>query len=183
MPVYTPSSEDVRLYECCILYPYPLPQKEETALLKEIESLFDDAGGRQIAKDPWGRRGLAYNIKGQNEGNFIVYHYEMDPAKVKEVDRGLSILKGVLRHIMVKPPDHYQIVKYAEAYLTWKEQEKTAEETKKQEHEDALKKRVIDKAKASIKREVPPLKKKTPSAPKGDMTEQIDKLISTDSID
>src|SRR5438874_124716 len=109
MPTLTPSSEDVRIYECCILYPYPLGQKEEAELLKEIEGLFADAGGKLVMKDAWGRRGLAYPIGGAVEGNYIVYYYELDPLKVKEIDGALRIMKNVDRHLLVKPPKNYQI--------------------------------------------------------------------------
>src|SRR5262245_49834306 len=119
MPTLTASSEDVRIYECAVLYPYPLTQKQEQDLLKEVEGYFEEAGAKLVAKDPWSQRGLAYGVKGFSEGCFVIYYYEMDPLKVKEVDHSLKINKNVLRHLFVKPPKNYQILKYSELYQTW----------------------------------------------------------------
>ena len=137
MPELTPTSEDTRIYEWCILYPYPMNQKEEAQLLKEIDELFSEAGAKLVAKDAWGRRGLAYSIKGSTEGTFVVYYFEMDPAKVKEVDSQLRIMRGVLRHLFVKPPKHYQIVQYAAKYEQWLKERETVEEVKTREREES----------------------------------------------
>ena len=45
------TSENTRIYEFCMLLAYPLSQKEESDLMKEIEKLFEEAGGKQVAKD------------------------------------------------------------------------------------------------------------------------------------
>ena len=95
---------DDRVYECCVLLPFPLSQKEEKDTLQEIEGYFEEAGAKQMAKDVWGRRGLAYAIEGRAEGTFVVYHYEMDPSKVKEINEQLKISTTVLRHLLIKPP-------------------------------------------------------------------------------
>lgn len=182
MPTLQPTSEDNRIYEWCILYPYPINQKEEQDLIKEIEALFAEVGATQIAKDPWGRRGLAYPIKGSTEGCFLVYHYEMDPAKVKEVDTQLRIMKGVLRHMFVKPPKNYHIVKYSEAYEQWLKNRETQEQTKERETEERVKEQVARKAKRAAKIQTERKKTVAPAAPVEEevITEQIDKLISDD---
>jgi len=185
MPNLTPSSEDVRIYECALLYPYPFSQKEENELLKEVEGAFEEAGAKLVAKDKWGRRGLAFNIGGFNEGNFIIYHYEMDPAKVREVDQALRIQRGVLRHLLVKPPKHYQIVQYSELYEKWLKERESVEEVRAREKEEKVKERVAEKAKRAAKQVTERKKTETPKAPakEGEITSQIDKLISDDSLD
>jgi ribosomal protein S6 len=184
MATVQPSSEDVRVYECAILYPYPFNQKEENQLLKEIEEMFTDAGGKLVFKDAWGRRGLAYQIGGYGEANVVIYYYELEPKKLKEIDGQLRILKGVLRHLIVKPPKNYQIASYAGKFEQWKEDEKMAEERKVSEKEEKLKKQVLDKAK---RQSAKPAKKEgadeRPAKPAGDITQQLDKLISDKDLE
>lgn len=184
MPLLQASSEDTRIYECCILYPYPLHQKEEADLLKEIESLFTEAGAVQVAKDPWGRRGLAYTIKGATEGNFIVYHYEMDPSKLKEIDTQLKIMKNVLRHMFVKPPKHYQIVKYSDLYERWLKERESIGDKKAREKEEKVRDQVAKRAKRQVQR-TDERKKDTaaPAMSEAVLTEKLDKLISDDQIE
>jgi small subunit ribosomal protein S6 len=183
MPTLSPTSEDTRIYEFCFLYPI-LTQKEEQDLLKEIEGLLGEGTGKQIAKDNWGRRGLAYPIKGYKEGNIIVYHYELDPSRIDEVDEQLRIMKNVLRHLVVKPPKQYQIVKYSEAYEQWLKDRETQEEVKAREREQKVQEQVARKAKRQAKMTTE-RKKAEPAAPAAgeDLTTKIDELISGDSID
>ncbi len=179
-------SEDTRIYEFCVLYPYGLPQKEEQALTKAVEAHFAETGGKQVSKDVWGRRGLAYPIKGQTEGNFVIYYYEMDPSKLQELDEALRITPGLLRHMVVKPPRGYEIVQYATRFEEWKAEEAQAEDRKAKQKEEDLQRRVAEKAKRqvkrdSVKKDEKPVEKAKPTE-KRDITEQLDKLISDDDL-
>lgn len=184
MVSYTPSSEDVRLYEVAILYPYPVHQKEEAELLKNIEGLFEEAGAKQIFKDVWGRRGLAYRIGGFEEGTFVIYYYEMDPAKLKEIDRQMHIMKGLLRHLVVKPPKHYHITSHADNEKKWKEKYRLESERQEAEREEQLKKKVVDKARRQSVRKKPEEEARPAKPASGESIDvRLDKLISDTDID
>lgn len=186
MPSLTPTSEDTRVYECAVLYPYPLSQKEEAEVLKEIEEIFAEADAKLIAKDAWGRRGLAYSIGGSTEGSYVIYHWEMDPSKLKEVDHALHINRRVLRHLIIKPPKGYQVTKYSEAYQEWLKTRESVEEVRAREREEKLQAQVAEKAKRAAAKTT--TKRKTDDKPKEAVTEeqlseQLEKLISDDSLD
>lgn len=174
MPVHVPSSEDVRLYECAVLYPSPMNQKEENELLKAIEEIFAEAKGTQILKDVWGPRGLAYKIGGFQEANIIIYYYELDPSKIKEIERQLSILKGVLRNLIIKPPKNYDIVPLAGRLDQWKEQIRMDREVRVREKEEKKLKQVVDKVKRAPKKKMVEEK----AAPTESVEEGVDKLMS-----
>ncbi|TSC97180.1 MAG: small subunit ribosomal protein S6 [Candidatus Peregrinibacteria bacterium Greene1014_49] len=175
---------DVRIYEIAVLLPYPMGQKEEQVAIKEIESIFKEAGAREVSKDVWGQRGLAYTIKGSNEGNFIIYHQEMDPAKIREMDTALRIVPGMLRHIIVTPPKGYRIVKYSETYEQWLKERESAGEKTKREREEEIQKSIADKAKRQVKREkTAKAEAPTEVVSKEEIGKKLDKLISEDSIE
>jgi ribosomal protein S6 len=182
-----PEEQDLepRLYECCILYPNGLSQKDEQELLNGIEELFSEVGAKLVAKDLWGRRGLAYKIKGATEGRFVVYHYEIDPARVQEIDHALRIQKNALRHLLVKPPKHYTIVKFSELYEKWLKEREAAEEARVQEREEKRMEEITRKEKLKVQRAE---KKKVVEVEKKplkgeELTEQIEKLIADESIE
>lgn len=185
MPTLVASSEDVRVYECALMYPYPFGQKEESELQKEVEALFNEAGGKLVLKDVWGRRGLAYPVKGSTEATFIIYYWELDPSKLKEIDQQLKIMKGVLRHMFVKPPKHYQVTKYSETYEEWMKNRVSVDETKKREREEKLQEQVAKKAQRQAQRAAETKKTEAAAAPmaEADLTEKLDKLISDDTFD
>ncbi|MCK5019494.1 MAG: 30S ribosomal protein S6 [Candidatus Peribacteraceae bacterium] len=188
MPKLQPSSEDVRVYEVAVLYPFPINQKEEKNILDEIDTIFKEADAKLIESDKWGNRGLAYNIEGYNEGNFIIYYYEIDPLKIKEIDEALRILPGALRHLIVKPPKGYEVVKFSKDYQEWISNRETESERRTREKEEKIKKQVADKAKRQVKRteneKKAPVKKSeaTPLEEKK-LSEQLDKIISDDELD
>lgn len=182
MVSYNPTSDDVRLYEIAVLYSYPMNQKEENELLKGIDEVMADAGAKQIFKDVWGRRGLAYSIGGFMEGNFIIYYYEIDPSKIEGIDEELRILKGMLRHMIVKPVKNYQIKSYADSEKQWKEQNRLEGERKVQEKEDKKLKQVVEKAKRATPtrdRKDDVVKPVTGEA----LNKQLDKMISDKDLD
>ncbi len=185
MVSYTPSEDDnVRLYEIALLYAFPINQKEETELQKAVEHLFEEAGGKQIFKDVWGRRGLAYKIGGFNEGSFIIYYYELDPSKIDGIDEELRILKGVLRHMIIKPTKNYEIMSYADSEKKWNEKDRLEGERKQQEKEEKKLKQVVEKA----KRKTAPKKDDAADKPEKKMTgkalnAELDKLISDSDIE
>lgn len=183
-PEVTDNEATARIYEFAVLLPYPMAQREEHQAIKEIETIFKEAGAREVSKDVWGRRGLAFVIKGSQEGNFIVYHQEIEPGKIREIDTALRIVPGVLRHIVVTPPKGYRIVKYSESYEVWLKERESASEKTKREREEDIQKSIADKAKRQIKREkTAKAEAPTEVVSKEEIGKKLDKLLSDDSIE
>lgn len=179
-----PSSEDVRVYEFAVMYPPDLAQNVENELLKEIDAIFADAKAKLLFKDPWSKRGLAYKIKGYLEAKFCIYYMEMDPAKMREVDGAIRLLKNVMRHLIVIPPKGYEAVNYEEKYKNWLENRETIKERRTRERDEKVKQNVIDKAKRETRRTA----EKAKAAPKraaiklDQLSEELDKLISDEDL-
>lgn len=179
-----PSSEDVRVYEVAVMYAPDLTQGSENELLKEIEAGFTDAGGKLLFKDPWTKRGLAYKIGGFEEAKYVMYYYEIDPSKMREIDANIRLMKGVLRHLIVIPPKGYEAVSYEERYQHWMTNRETVKEMRSREKEEKLKQNVVDKAKRETRRTAEKAKTagKTPAMDKGKISESLDKLISDEDL-
>ncbi|MFH1443865.1 MAG: 30S ribosomal protein S6 [Candidatus Peregrinibacteria bacterium] len=182
MTTLTPSSEDTAIYEFCVLYPSNLSQKEEQTLLKGIDEIFAEAEAKELVRDAWGRRGLAYPIKKQTDGNFIVIYFEMDPSKIREVDGHLRILPNMLRHLIVRPPKDYEVTKFSERFEQWLKDRETAVETKQKEEEKRLQRKVVEKAKRDVKRTEAKKKEPTSTLEEADLNKKLDELISDDTL-
>jgi ribosomal protein S6 len=180
MATLTSTSEDTTVYELCVLYPPSISQKEEQEILKDIEHILEEASGKQMTKDLWGARGLAYT--------YVVYHYELDPSKIREIDTALRISHGVLRHMFVKPPKGYEVSKFSEGYKEWLANRETKEEETARKKEEKLQKKVVDRAKRAVKKVEEQKKEDTKEATKApikesDITEGLEKIISDDDLD
>jgi ribosomal protein S6 len=181
MPTLNASSEDVRVYEFAVMYQPDLDQKAETALLKELDEHFAEAGGKLLFKDPWSKRGLAYKIGGFSDAKFVIYYFEMDPSKIRELDQQLRLTKGVLRHMIVIPPKGYEAVSYEEKYLDWLKNRVTVAEQRQHKKEERLKQTVTAQAKRATKRMEKPKAEAKPLEMKK-LDAELDKLISDSDL-
>ncbi len=182
MPKLSPSNEDVRVYEIAVMYQPDLDQKAETALLGEVEALFAEAKAKLLFKDPWSKRGLAYKIGGFSEAKFVVYYHEMDPSMIRELDKQLRLLKGILRHLIVIPPVGYEAVSYEDMYQNWLKNRVTIADQRQKKKEERLKQTVTAQAKRATKRMDTKPKEAAKPLDAGQLTGALDKLISDDDL-
>ncbi len=81
------------------------PELDDQAVQQEIEKvgqLIQTNGGQVKKVTPWGKRRLAYTVKDQREGHYVVEEFDLDQAKVQEVERVLKISDNVFRHLLVR---------------------------------------------------------------------------------
>jgi small subunit ribosomal protein S6 len=182
MPTLNPSSEDVRIYEIAVMLQPDLDQRGESKLLSEIEGHFADAKAVTLFKDPWTKRGLAYEIGGFDEAKFVIYYLEMDPSMIRELDKQLRLTKGVLRHLVVIPPKGYEAVSFEAKYQDWLKNRVTVAEARQRKREERVKQTVTDQAKRTAKRMTEKPKQTAKPLDSGVLTEKLDKLISDDDL-
>ena len=81
------------------------PELDDQQVQQEIEKvgqLIQTNGGQVKKVTPWGKRRLAYTVKDQREGHYVVEEFDLDQAKVTEVERVLKISDTVFRHLLVR---------------------------------------------------------------------------------
>ncbi len=90
----------MRKYELvCIIQ----PELDETAfkvVIERVSSWIAEAGGSVDKVDVWGRRRLAYPIRKQKEGQYVLMNVSLDPQSTSELERNLRYLEPVLRHML-----------------------------------------------------------------------------------
>lgn len=89
-------------YEVAILYHPDLEIDLEKAAAK-IQKIFTDNKGKVKNTDNWGKRKLAYPIKGQDHAVYVFYTVEFPPASLKAVEAALNITDEVIRFLITKP--------------------------------------------------------------------------------
>ncbi len=79
------------------------PDLEETALnevTEKVKGWVTEAGGSVTKADFWGRRRLAYAIKKQKEGQYMLLKVKLEPTSVSTIERNLRFLEPVLRFVI-----------------------------------------------------------------------------------
>jgi ribosomal protein S6 len=175
-------AQDLRTYEIAFLYPTNISQKEESTLLKEVDAILEEAGAKLIDQETWKDVGLAYPIKKHERGRMAIRYYEMSPDQLKQVDTSLRIVPNLLRHMIVKPEDGDEIVKYADRYEEWKNWQREQGERSAQEEEEQLRKKIVTKATRKEASPAPAKKESSDKEEGANLEDKLGELISDEDL-
>lgn len=92
----------MRSYELIFIVHPQVEGDALTALLDNVKGLVERNGGRVVHVDPWGMRRLAYPIRKQWEGQYVLMRLEMETRGVAALERGLRLSEPILRHLIVR---------------------------------------------------------------------------------
>ena len=73
--------------------------------VKRVNTLIERSGGTADHTNLWGKRKLAYEVKHQKEGAYVLQDFTLDPNRVPELEASLKITEEVLRHLIVRKPE------------------------------------------------------------------------------
>lgn len=79
------------------------PDLEEAAfkeLNERVQGWIKEAGGKIGKVDVWGKRKLAYEIRKESEGLYVVLQTEMEPSFCAELERNLRLQEPVMRFLI-----------------------------------------------------------------------------------
>jgi small subunit ribosomal protein S6 len=90
----------MREYEVVIIAHPDLDEAALTGAIEKVKGWINDAGGSVVKVDQWGRRRMAYPIRKQMEGQYVLFNIQIPPAYTKELDRNLRFLEPVMRYLI-----------------------------------------------------------------------------------
>jgi len=64
-----------------------------------------NAGGEVDNIVKWDERKLAYEIKKQKRATYVLMHFKCDPLNISKIEEEYSLVKGVLRYMIVNDED------------------------------------------------------------------------------
>ena len=89
-------------YEIAVLYHPDLEIDIEKSAAKVVK-IFTDNGGKVTAEDNWGKRKLAYPIKGHDHAVYVFYTVDLPGANLAKIESILNITDEVIRFLITKP--------------------------------------------------------------------------------
>src|SRR6266542_2510427 len=97
----SPEEVEVRKYEILLILPADADDKVIGTATDRISQVLAEHGGSVDKVDRWGKRRLAYEIRRQTEGLYLLVECQADPAAIKELDRVLGLADEVIRFKVV----------------------------------------------------------------------------------
>jgi small subunit ribosomal protein S6 len=88
-------------YEAVIILSQTIADEAKVAFAEKMKELIV-LNGELTNVDEWGKKTLAYEIKKQKEGFYILLTFTSKPESILEMDRILGLDESVLKHMIIK---------------------------------------------------------------------------------
>ena len=95
----------MRDYEVLYIVRADLDDDKVQDAVKRVNTLIERSGGTLEQTNLWGKRKLAYEVKHQKDGSYVLQDFLLDPNRVPELEASLKITEEVLRHLIVRKPE------------------------------------------------------------------------------
>ena len=91
-------------YESIIIINPSLEEQGMKEIIKKFEDMINSEGKVESVEEI-GKRKLAYEIKKNSEGFYVLYNFEAKPEFIAELERVYRITDGILKFIVVRKED------------------------------------------------------------------------------
>jgi small subunit ribosomal protein S6 len=90
------------LYECVIIARQDIATTQVETLAEEFANVIGANGGQVTKREFWGLRNIAYRMKKNRKGHYVLFNIDAPSAAVKEFERQMSINEDILRYLTVR---------------------------------------------------------------------------------
>ena len=92
----------MRFYESVFIARQDITTAQVETMADEFAEIITSAGGSIKKREYWGLRALAYRIKKNRKGHYIMFNMETGPEALREYERILGLNEDVLRFLNIR---------------------------------------------------------------------------------
>lgn len=92
-------------YETVLIARQDVSAAQVESITDMAQEILTEDGGRVARREYWGLRGLAYRIKKNRKGHYVLLNYEAKAEAVHEMERRMRLHDDVLRYMTVRTED------------------------------------------------------------------------------
>jgi len=89
-------------YENVFIARQDISAAQVEALADTFAALVSEQGGAVKKREYWGLRNIAYRIKKNRKGHYMLFNLDAPPAAVSELERNMRINEDVIRYLTVR---------------------------------------------------------------------------------
>ena len=91
----------MRKYELvCIVHP-DLDETAFNGIIEKVKAWIAETNGSMDKVEVWGRKRLAYTVKKQREGQYVLFNLGMEPVATASLEKNLRFLEPVIRYMLI----------------------------------------------------------------------------------
>ena len=91
----------MRLYESVIIARQDVSSAQVDSMISEFSAIIENGGGKIHKNEYWGLRSLAYRIKKNRKGHYVMLNLESDSETLNEYERIMGLNEDILRFMTV----------------------------------------------------------------------------------
>ncbi|MFZ3122311.1 MAG: 30S ribosomal protein S6 [Thermodesulfovibrionales bacterium] len=92
----------MNIYENIVILNASLGDEEIETASDKIKDLITNSGGEILKTDVWGRRKLAYEIKKQKKGFYLLLVFKSPSAAIKKLEDYYKVFDPVVKYMVIK---------------------------------------------------------------------------------
>ena len=94
----------MRIYEILFIVRPDVPEEEIDGIVEPLKNVITAGDGTVDKVDKWGKRRLAYRVKKQREGYYVLIQFSTDKTAdtVRELERRLRVSDTVVKFLTVR---------------------------------------------------------------------------------
>ncbi len=94
----------MRDYEVTVVIQPQLDEPERNQLIERLSNLLVPGSKENgaLTANHWGVRQLAYPIRKFQEGYYVLFEAQLDPTRIREIERSMQYNEDVLRYLVVR---------------------------------------------------------------------------------
>ena len=89
-------------YECVLIARNDVTQQQVEGVADIVAAQLEGDGGSVQKREYWGLRSLAYRIKKNRKGHYMLLGLDAKPASINEMERQLNLNEDVLRFLTLR---------------------------------------------------------------------------------
>jgi len=90
------------LYESVFITRQDIAAPQVEAVADTMANIITEGGGQVTKREHWGLRNIAYRVKKNRKGHYVLFNIDAPSAAVKEMERQMSISEDVLRVLTIR---------------------------------------------------------------------------------
>ena len=91
----------MRKYELvCIVHP-DLDETAFNGIVEKVKGWVAEISGSVDKVEVWGRKRLAYTIKKQREGQYVMFNLGLEPAATTSLEKNQRFLEPLIRYMLI----------------------------------------------------------------------------------
>ena len=95
----------MRKYEIVIIANPDINEETLNGIIEKVSGWITEGKGEVVSVDNWGKKRLAYRIKKQRDGQYLLITANMEPSAIAELDRNLRFVENIMRSLVTLVED------------------------------------------------------------------------------